>query len=203
MSHAARWSVRWDGPEGLLEAREPTRPEVEAASASLSAWYNEAHNRSMMANEEEMDPGDVVEHFEGMWRGGGRNFLLYAQGRLMGDADLRHVDAATRTAEFAIMIGERTAQGRGFGTRFALMLHALAFERLGLERVYVSIIPSNQGSLRLFEKLGYTSDNSPAARAYIDEPDDLTLSFRRADFLRLHGDIVRQLALAPRPAGQA
>lgn len=193
MSHKERWLVSWNGPNDRLDAREPSRSEVEAAAASLSAWYNETHNRSMMSNDTEMDPGDVLEHFESVWREGGRNFLLYADGRLMGDADLRHVDTATRTAEFAIMIGERVVQGRGYGTRFALMLHALAFESLHLERIYVSIIPANRGSLRLFEKLGYQSDNSPAARATIDEPDDVTLSFARADFLRLYGTTVRQL----------
>jgi RimJ/RimL family protein N-acetyltransferase len=200
MSHAERWSVSWDGPDGRLDAREPTRAEVEAAAASLSAWYNETHNRSMMTNDAELDPHDVIEHFDGVWEEGGRNFLLYAEGRLMGDADLRHLDAAARTAEFAIMIGERNVQGRGFGTRFALMLHALAFEALHLECIYVSIIPANRGSLRLFEKLGYQPDNSPAARAYVDEPDDVTLSFARADFLRLHGAAVRELRIAPRSA---
>ena len=191
--------MSWAGPDGRLDAREPTRAEVEAAAATLSAWYNETHNRSMMSNETEMDPDEVLEHFDGVWEEGGRNFLLYAEGRLMGDADLRHVDTTTRTAEFAIMIGERNVQGRGYGTRFALMLHALAFTTLHLERIYVSIIPANRGSLRLFEKLGYQSDNSPAARAYVDEPDDVTLSFAHADFVRLHGASIGQLEVAPRP----
>jgi RimJ/RimL family protein N-acetyltransferase len=184
MSNRERWSVCWDCPDGKLEAHEPTQADVETVSARLSAWYNESHNRAMMANEDEMGLADVTEHFERVWREGGRNFLLFAQGRLMGDADLRHVDATTHTAEFAIMIGERNVQGRGFGTRFARMVHALAFEKLGLDRIYVSIIPANQGSLRLFEKLGYLVDDSPQARSYIDESDDVTMSMARTDFLR-------------------
>jgi RimJ/RimL family protein N-acetyltransferase len=201
MSRKQRWSVSWNDSDGRLDAREPSRAEVEAAAERLSTWYNEAHNRSMMANDTEMDPADVCEHFDGVWHDGGRNFILYADDRLMGDADLRHVDLATRTAEFAIMIGERNIQGRGYGTRFTLMLHALAFEKLQIERIYVSIIPANRGSLRMFEKFGYQPDNSPEARAYIDEPDDVTLSFARADFLRLHEAAASQLAFAPRPPG--
>jgi RimJ/RimL family protein N-acetyltransferase len=200
MPHKERWSVSWDGPEGPLGAHEPSQAEVQAASARLAAWYNEEHNRSMMANQQDMDPGEVCAHYREAWEKGGRNFLLYVQGRLAGDADLRHVDPASRTAEFAIMMGERTMQGRGYGTRFALMLHALAFTALDLERVYVTIIPGNRGSLRLFEKLGYQRDQSPQARAYIDEPDDVTMSLGRGDFQRLHADAVRQLAIARRPA---
>jgi RimJ/RimL family protein N-acetyltransferase len=199
MSQQERWSVSWRGPHDRLEAHEPTAAEVDAAAAHLSAWYNEEHNRAMMSHAELLDPGDVREHYANVWQEGGRNFLLYADGRLMGDADLRHVDTTTRTAEFAIMIGERNVQGRGYGTRFALMLHALAFAALGLARIYVTIIPQNRGSLRLFEKLGYQRDVSPAARSYIDEEDDVTLSFGRDDFHRIHGDTIRQLTVARRP----
>ena len=165
MSHEQRWSVAWVSPDGRLEAIEPSRPEVEAAAPRLSAWYNEPHNRAMMSNETEMAPDEVVRHFEDVAQKGSRNFLK----RFFGH------------------------QERPYGTRFALMLHAFAFETLRLEHVYVSIIPQNSGSLRLFEKLGYQSDDSPAARAYIDEPDDVTLSFARADFLRLHSATVQKL----------
>ncbi len=198
MSQPERWSVCWLAADGELCAREPTVAEVDAAAGQLGAWYNEAHNRAMMSNEALMDSADVREHYENVWQEGGRNFLLYCDGRLMGDADLRHVDARARTGEFAILVGERNVQGRGFGTRFALMLHALAFAKLGLDRIYVSIIPINAGSLRLFEKLGYQRDDSPAARSYIDEDDDVTMSFSRDEFLRLHGDIARQLQMQPR-----
>ncbi len=199
MSEPERWSVSWSCSDGRVEAREPTRPEVAAAAVRLSGWYNEGHNRAMMSNEEEMDPGDVLDYFDDGWKEGGRHFLLYAEGQLMGDADLRHIDLATRTAEFAILIGERKVQGRGYGMRFALMLHTLAFTALDLERIYVSIIPANRGSLRLFEKLGYQRDDSPAARRYIDEDDDVTMSFGRRDFLGLHGDTTHQLTIARRP----
>jgi len=172
--------------------------EVDAAAGQLAAWYNEEHNRAMMSNTVEMDTADVREHFATVGQEGGHTFLLYFDGRLLGDADLRHVDPQARTGEFAILIGERSVQGRGLGTRFALILHALAFEKLGLDRIYVSIIPANSGSLRLFEKLGYQRDDSPAARAYIDEDDDVTMSFGRDEFLRRHGDNARQLSMDKR-----
>jgi RimJ/RimL family protein N-acetyltransferase len=196
MPRTERWSVSWNRPEGRLEAREPMRAEVEAAALDLSAWYNEAHNRVMMASEEEMGIADVSEHYEGVWQRGGRNFLLYAEGLLMGDADLRHMEAASRTAEFAIMIGERSAHGRGFGTRFALMLHALAFDKLDLDRIYVSIIPANHGSLRLFQKLGYAPDSSPAARSYVERADDVVMSLGRTAFLQLHAGIIAEITIA-------
>jgi RimJ/RimL family protein N-acetyltransferase len=200
MSQQERWAVSWQASDGLLEAHEPTSPEIAAAAVQLSDWYNEDHNRAMMSNEDEMSPAEVCAHYADVSAQGGRNFLLFRDGRLMGDADLRHVDLAARTAEFAILVGERNVQGRGFGTRFTLMLHALAFLTLGLEHIYVAIIPKNRGSLRLFEKLGYRDDDSPAARSYVDQDDDVTKSFSREEFLRLHGEIARQLDVTRLPS---
>src|SRR6516225_4576774 len=47
---------------------------------------------------------------------------------------------------------------------------------LGLARVYVTILPENAASLRLFDKLGYLRDESPEARAHVDHPTDVSLS---------------------------
>jgi RimJ/RimL family protein N-acetyltransferase len=99
---------------------------------------------------------------------------------MVGDADVRNiVDGA---AEIAIQIAARGQQGRGLGTRFAVMIHAFAFRTLELARMYISLIPVNVASRRLFEKLGYTLDDSPQARAFIDEESDLTMSLDRPSF---------------------
>jgi hypothetical protein len=110
---------------------------------------------------------------------------------LLGDADLRGVAGAS--AEFAILIGPRASQGRGLGTAFAILAHALAFRMLPLARLYVSIVPDNVASRRLFEKVGYQPDDGPAARATIDADSDLTLSITRQAFAVAHGAMLRDL----------
>ena len=97
------------------------------------------------------------------------------------------------SAEFAILIGRRPEQGKGMGTRFAILLHAFAFRGLGLSRVYISIIPANLPSQRLFTRLGYRTDNSPTARAFADDDNDLTLSLDRASFEEAHAAVLPEL----------
>jgi RimJ/RimL family protein N-acetyltransferase len=138
----------------------------------------------MMANTVAMTAAEVVEHYEGLRHKGGRPFLLERDGILLGDADLRHVTA--KTAEFAILIGQRPEQGKGIGTRFALLLHALAFRGLGLGRIFVSIIPANQPSRRLFARIGYTVDDGPVARVFADDLTDITMSLDRETFEAAH-----------------
>jgi RimJ/RimL family protein N-acetyltransferase len=184
MQSEPRLVVEWQTPENRLRAFEPTREETARWAPTLSNYYNDEYNRSMMANTVAMSPDDVVEHFELLWRAGTKAFLLERDGVLLGDADLRRITA--KTAEFAILVGQRPEQGKGIGTRFSMMLHALAFRGLGLEQIVVSIIPANLPSLRLFAKLGYTHDDSPAARATIDDPSDVTLSLGRSNFESAH-----------------
>jgi hypothetical protein len=63
MSTRNRWSAEWSTPVGRLTVLEPTPDEVSAVAAPLVAYYNEPHNRAMMAHETLMSPHEVVEHF--------------------------------------------------------------------------------------------------------------------------------------------
>jgi RimJ/RimL family protein N-acetyltransferase len=183
MSRASRWTAEW--PECHLRAYEPSPEEVAGFAPALAAFYNDAHNRAMMANTMAMTADEVREHYAELCSRGGRPFVLEVDGVLVGDADLRHV--TLHSAELAILVGDRARQGQGLGRRFGLLLHGLAFSGLGLERLYASIIPSNLPSQRLFTWLGYRTDDSPDARAFADEPSDLTFSLARAEFQAAHG----------------
>jgi len=174
-----------------LRAREPDRADVAKAAARLASFYNDPHNRAMLAHEDELSASDVVAHYRGLARDGGHAFLLELDGRLVGDGDLRHL--TRERAEVAILIGDRSLQGKGLGTRFGVMLHAFAFGTLGLGRTFASIIPANAGSLRLFEKLGYQRDDTRLARRFIDDPTDVTLSLTAERFQDLHGALAARV----------
>ncbi len=182
----------WRTAEACLRAYTPTAGEVTRFAPMLAAFYNETYNRQMMSGTVAMSPDEVVAHFHSLGEAGGLPFLLEQDGELAGDADFRHLSG--QAAEFAILIGRRHQQGQGLGTRFALLLHALAFGQvLGLERLFVSIIPANLPSQRLFAKLGYLPDQSPAARAFAEVASDLTLSLGRDAFVARHAKVLPEL----------
>jgi RimJ/RimL family protein N-acetyltransferase len=195
MPSERRWSVAWLRSTETLRVVEPTLAEVAGFAPQLSAYYNEPHNRVMLAHTQEMSVDDVVGHYRALRGERGRPLLLLCDDQLVGDADLRGIGDGE--GELAIMIGERSLQGRGLGTAFGIMAHALAFRILGLTRTYVSILPENVPSRRLFERLGYAIDVSPAARAIADEASDITMALDRAPFERLHAAELRALQLSP------
>jgi RimJ/RimL family protein N-acetyltransferase len=180
-----------------LRVYEPTAEEVARVAPMLLAYYNDPHNRAMLAHESDLVLADVAEHYERVAQGGGRAFLLEEDGVLVGDADLRGIGQGD-AAEAAILVGARAVQGRGLGTSFGVMLHAFAFRALKLARVYASIIPANVPSLRLFQRLGYERDESPVALRTADAPDDVTLSLAAARFDELHGALAAEVRIAAR-----
>jgi RimJ/RimL family protein N-acetyltransferase len=194
---SARFAIELAGGGERLRACEPTRAQVAAAAPRLAAFYNDPHNRAMLAHAADLSVADVVAHYRRLAGDGARAFLLELDGRLVGDADIRGIDRGR--GEVAMLVGERAQQGRGLGTRFGVMVHAFAFRALGLKRMYASIIPANAASLRLFAKLGYERDDSPAARRTIDAPDDVTLSLAAERFEGLHGALAAEALIAPRP----
>jgi RimJ/RimL family protein N-acetyltransferase len=185
--NATWFEAQYRDEECLLRAFEPTVAELEAAAPRLSAQYNDPYNRAMLTNSVTMSADDVMDHYREARQRGDRLFLLERDGVLMGDADFRHFDA--RSAEYAILIGSRDQQGRGLGGKFTVMLAALAFREWALERVYVNIIPANQPSLRMFQRLGFETDTSARARSLAEDASDATLSLDAGGFRQRHAPV--------------
>ena len=188
--------IDWQTDAGALAAIEPWLDEVRAHADALAVAYNEPANASLMGHTAPMTADEVFGHYADMGVEGARQFLLFVDGALAGDADLRGLEDGA--AEFAFMIGTPSAQGKGLGTKFAQMVHALAFGRLDLHHVYASIVPANTASRRVFEKLGYVVDDSPAARHFADEPGDIVMAIDRATFERVNAAALAAIAITDR-----
>ena len=188
--------IEWMHGDHHWVANEPTDEEVIANSAALAAAYNDPHNAPLMGHTDAMSVDDVIEHYRDMRADGARQFLLFANGEFVGDADLRDIEHGH--AEFAIMVASRATQGRGLGTRFALMINAFGFVQLGLHTIVVAVLPANVGSRRLFDKLGYVVDDSAMARAHADEDIDITMSTTRTAFEQRHAGELEQITFAKR-----
>jgi RimJ/RimL family protein N-acetyltransferase len=169
--------IDWDN----LTALEPTPDEIAAHARALSTGYNDPANAPLMGHASVITPLEVEESYADSIAAGMRAFLLFENGVFVGDGDLRNFKGTT--AEFAFMIAAPLAQGKGLGTRFATMIHTFGFRTLELARIYASVVPNNTASRRVFEKLGYTVDDSPAAREYAEEPTDIVLSLPRDRFV--------------------
>ena len=172
-----------------LTAIVPTADELAGFAAELAAAYNDPRNATLLGHTSFLTSDDVVAHYAALQPPRGYGFLLLRDGALAGDGDLRGIDHDE--AEFAFLVTDPNAQGKGLGTRFATMVHAFAFTKLRLARVYATVIPENVASLRVFEKLGYVRDDGTS---YGDD-GDIVLRIVRERFVELHAKALAEIAI--------
>ncbi len=72
----------------------------------------------------------------------------------LGTISLEEIDRENGHALYAISLRSR-AQGRGFALEATKELLRIAFEELGMERVYLNVISDNYRARRLYEKAGF------------------------------------------------
>jgi len=194
LSHAQRRLDRFVAQHRIdwrdLTVIEPALDEVALHARALAAAYSDPRNAPLLGHAEPLGEADVLEHYEHLLGAGARPFLLLRDGALAGDADLRHLTGGS--AEFAFLIADPGAQGKGLGTRFATMIHAFAFGPLALTELYASVIPVNTASRRVFDKLGYLPDTRPV------DPGDIALAISRETFTARHAQEMAEIRIAVR-----
>lgn len=90
--------------------------------------------------------------------GSGYGFGLFVAGSLAGEVNLNSVQrGAFQSSYLGYWIDEAQA-GNSYTPEAVLMVLRFAFEQLRLHRVQISIVPRNQPSRRVVEKLGLRSE---------------------------------------------
>ena len=78
------------------------------------------------------------------------------EGRLIGNIMYYDIDPIDKEAEVGIIIGERTYQGKGFGSDALITLKDYIFKSTNLERLYLHTLTTNEGAKKSFKKAGFT-----------------------------------------------
>lgn len=72
----------------------------------------------------------------------------------IGNIALQAISAKNQSAEFAILMGEKSIWGRGFSKEAAKLLFAYGFNELNLHRIYCGTSEANIGMQRLALSIG-------------------------------------------------
>lgn len=92
----------------------------------------------------------------------------------IGNIKIGPINWFHRAAFISIFIGEKNCWGKGFGTEAIQLAADLAFDKLNLHKLNANIYEGNQGSLRAFEKAGFTKEGRRCGQRfyngrYVDE----------------------------------
>ena len=101
-----------------------------------------------------------------------------------GHVGLYKIDHRIRSAEFAILIGDRDKCGRGLGKKVSLAIIKFAFLQLNLNRLSLTVLDTNERAVRLYESLGFVKEGVLRQSQYKDGKylDLFCYSLLRADY---------------------
>ena len=80
--------------------------------------------------------------------------IVNEEDEYLGTITLKHIDRKKGEAECAISM-HRSALGTGASAAGTSLIAQLAFEELGLARIYLNVLEENRRAVRFYEKVGF------------------------------------------------
>lgn len=81
-----------------------------------------------------------------------------ASGKHIGNIKLGNINWVHRHGELGILIGDKAAWGKGFGTDACRLLVEYAFGKLNLHKVWLAVFANNPSAIKVYERLGFVEE---------------------------------------------
>jgi ribosomal-protein-alanine N-acetyltransferase len=94
--------------------------------------------------------------------------MLREDDRHIGNIKLGPINWIHRSADVGILIGEKDCWGKGYATEAIRLVVDYAFRKLNLRKVTAGCYSDHQGSLRAFEKAGFTVEGARKEQLFLD-----------------------------------
>ena len=141
----------------MSEAQVRLRPITEADLPDYVRWLNDAEVTEFL----DIEPGGITIEFEREWfarvtapDNPGRHFAIEAHARHIGNCAL-NPGAAGQIGNFGIVIADKTAWGKGYGTAAVREALRIGFEEMNLHRIQLQVFAPNTRAIRCYEKSGF------------------------------------------------
>lgn len=106
---------------------------------------------------------------------------------IIGIIQLTNIDWISGTAVWGLIIGDKSNQGKGYGTEAARILFDYAFNVLNLRKIFGYPIEFNKSTLRMHKKIGQFSEEGRLKKhVYFENKyyDVLIISIFKEEYLR-------------------
>ena len=109
-------------------------------------------------------------------------------GKFAGTIQLYGTDRRHRTAEMGLVLDNRKAWGKGYGSEALRLLLRFAFRELGYEKVNLQVYEFNTRAITLYEHLGFQHEARLRSQIYADGRrwDEIWMGMTRADYEAQH-----------------
>lgn len=92
--------------------------------------------------------------------------IVTATKQCIGLVNLTSIHAINRSAEFSIMLGNKTYWSRGVGKQATTKMLEHGFNDLNLHRIYLTVLKENSRAHHLYQKLGFREEGVQRESVY-------------------------------------
>ena len=158
----------------------------------IQKWSNDPEIRKLTGEVASMGQADADKFLERVYNDNTREWfviIIKENEQLIGEAGLLRMFHAWRTTDISIIIGEKDAWGKGYGTEAILLLLYYAFRRLNFHRVAIGVVGFNEKAIRFWEKVGFKKEGIQRDGYYYKYKyhDFVMMSILEGEFRELHG----------------
>lgn len=149
------------GPRLLIGERVTLRRFEARDVPHAQRWLEDAELRTQIGATRPMTEREAREWFGELDADPARRWFAIERdedGSVIGECGLLRMFPEWRTTDMSIIIGERGARGRGFGTEAGRLLLDLAFGYMALHRVAIGVVGFHEEALRFWRKLGFVQE---------------------------------------------
>jgi diamine N-acetyltransferase len=157
----------------------------------IQKWSNDAELRRLTGEVAPMSGAEIKKWYEDLLADKDRMWFAIVLKRgdwVIGEAGLLRMFRPWRNTDMTIIIGEKDAWGKGYGTEAGYLLLDYAFRRLGFHRISVGVVGFNKRALRFWESLGFKKEGVERDEYYYDNEysDGVMMSILEDEFKKAH-----------------
>ena len=175
----------------------------------IQKWSSDAELRRLIGEVAPMSQADTEKWYKELIDDKDRMWfviVLKKGKRVIGEAGLLRIFRPWRNTDMTVIIGEKDAWGKGYGTEVGRLLLDYAFRRLGLHRISVGVVGFNKRALRFWESLGFKKEGVERDEYYYNNEysDGVMMSILEDEFKKAHrDDIGRKSGVSKRASPQS
>jgi len=185
--------VKLDVPkqETLMGRRVYLRPFGRDDLPHIQKWSNDAELRKLIGEVASMSRVETEKWYEDLLADKDRLWfviVLKRGDRVIGEAGLLRLFRPWRSTDMTIIIGEKDAWGKGYGTEVGHLLLDYTFRRLGFHRVSIGVVGFNNRALKFWESLGFKKEGIERDAHYYDNEysNGIMMSILEDEFKKEH-----------------
>lgn len=137
----------------------------------IQKWSNDAELRRLIGEVAPMSRAEAEKWYSELLVDKDRVWfviVLKKDGRVIGEAGLLRMVRPWRNTDMTIIIGEKDAWGKGYGTEAGHLLFDYAFGQLGFHRISIGVVGFNKTALKFWQSLSFKKEGVERDEYYYD-----------------------------------